>query len=187
MDQLIDNENSASVLTASVKKDILVQLARGVHHLHKLNIGTVFLNSKNPHEVLTCCIVHRDLKPQNILVVNTAGGDIQAKITDMGLAKKLEHERNSFSTTAHGTVGWQAPEVLLRRKQISGEGSSSSSSSSNEDSDTPPSSPGVETDKIKMTKKIDILSLGCVFYYVLTREHPFGDRYELYIPVTQPN
>ncbi|OLY83088.1 Serine/threonine-protein kinase/endoribonuclease IRE1 [Smittium mucronatum] len=30
----------------------------------------------------------------------------------------------------------------------------------------------------KMTRKMDIFSLGCVYYYFLTRgEHPFGDRY----------
>jgi len=41
LDQLIDPAAAAaaSVLTEATRKEILMQLARGIHHLHHLNIG----------------------------------------------------------------------------------------------------------------------------------------------------
>ncbi len=31
---------------------------------------------------------------------------------------------------------------------------------------------------IKKTQKVDIFSMGCVFYYLLTKgKHPFGERF----------
>lgn len=30
----------------------------------------------------------------------------------------------------------------------------------------------------KITKKCDIFSMGCIFYYMITKQHPFGDIYE---------
>lgn len=108
-------------------------------------------------------IVHRDLKPQNILVApvkkrraKKANPDdkyaVRMLISDFGLCKRLENDQSSFrATTANGgagTSGWRAPEVL------------------NDDSNR------------RATRALDIFSLGCVFYYVLTGGgHPFGDRY----------
>ena len=66
------------------------------------------------------------------------------RISDMGLAKKLEKHQHSFSSQNPGTVGWQAPEWLSGGRQ---------------------------------SKKVDIFSLGCVIFYILTNgEHPFGDK-----------
>jgi serine/threonine-protein kinase/endoribonuclease IRE1 len=77
---------------------LLRQLADGLAYLHSLKV------------------VHRDLKPQNVLI-DEAG---TVKISDMGLAKKMEM-LTSFSGTsqASGTVGYQSPEVLLQKKQSS--------------------------------------------------------------------
>lgn len=126
------------------KLKILHQLVIGVEHLHNLKI------------------VHRDIKPQNVLIDNKGN----VKISDMGLAKKLAND-NSSTTLSKGTVGWQAPEIILQRDTIEAENRDRKSSSSS----------GGNSQRVKVTKKVDIFSLGCLFYYILTGNHPFGDRY----------
>jgi len=116
---------------------ILHELVNGMVHLHSLNI------------------VHRDIKPQNILLDPFN----KIKISDMGLAKKLDIDQSSFSGRDSGSVGWQAPEIL--------EG----------------------TRKGRLTKAVDIFALGCVIYYILTKSHPFGAKYEREMRILkgQPN
>eukprot|EP01113_Clastostelium_recurvatum_P032307 TRINITY_DN4131_c0_g1_i9.p1 TRINITY_DN4131_c0_g1~~TRINITY_DN4131_c0_g1_i9.p1 ORF type:complete len:1068 (-),score=237.66 TRINITY_DN4131_c0_g1_i9:40-3243(-) len=117
---------SAPLPLLSVSQLRLVkEIISGVGHLHALQI------------------VHRDIKPQNILV-DTAG---RVRISDMGLGKRLARDQSSFSGRYSGSVGWQAPELLL------------------------------ETSTERLTKKVDIFALGCVVYYVLTQGgHPFGEN-----------
>ena len=55
-------------------------------------------------------IVHRDLKPENLLYETTDDTSI-IKISDFGLARFLAS--NDFATTACGTPGYVAPEILL--------------------------------------------------------------------------
>ncbi|RPA93941.1 hypothetical protein L873DRAFT_1793233 [Choiromyces venosus 120613-1] len=156
--------------------DVLRQIALGIHHLHSLKI------------------VHRDLKPHNILVSHPKPlpHDSSTKrprilISDFGLCKKLEGDKSSFgATTAHaaGTSGWRAPELLVDEDSASkpilpsqppAQPSTAEASSSNSSSETAV----IDTlTNRRATRAIDIFSLGCVFYYILSRgEHPFGTRW----------
>lgn len=141
--------------------DILRQITAGVRYLHTLKI------------------VHRDLKPQNILIATPRGRSrshqptLRMLISDFGLCKKLEENQSSFrATTAHaaGTSGWRAPELLVDEDQQTNPVPTSDSQN------TESSEPAVvdpQTNR-RATRAIDIFSLGCVFYYVLTRGgHPY--------------
>uniref|UniRef100_A0A7S1VDI6 Non-specific serine/threonine protein kinase n=1 Tax=Sexangularia sp. CB-2014 TaxID=1486929 RepID=A0A7S1VDI6_9EUKA len=160
--------------THANKLRIVNELVSGLAYLHKLSI------------------VHRDLKPHNVLI--SPAGTIQ--ITDMGLARRVRTESSSFSlalsplqvTAARrragvvtvaaddgdadaanddevaegvaswlgGSAGWQAPEVLALYVAIA---------------------EGTElADQVRPSRKVDLFSLGCLVYYVLTDGyHPFGE------------
>ncbi|GAV81548.1 Pkinase domain-containing protein/Ribonuc_2-5A domain-containing protein [Cephalotus follicularis] len=82
---------------------ILVKLMRdvvsGLLHLHELGI------------------IHRDLKPQNVLIMKD--GSMCAKLSDMGISKRLLGDMSSLGhhATGCGSSGWQAPEQLLHGRQ----------------------------------------------------------------------
>ncbi|EEQ32656.1 bifunctional endoribonuclease/protein kinase ire1 [Microsporum canis] len=143
-----------------VLPDILRQITAGVRYLHSLKI------------------VHRDLKPQNILVAaqKSARGvnNLRLLISDFGLCKKLEDNQSSFrATTAHaaGTSGWRAPELLVDDDQTTVNSASWANTGTLDSSE--PAVVDPQTNR-RATRAIDIFSLGCVFYYVLTHgSHPF--------------
>ncbi|ORZ11954.1 kinase-like domain-containing protein [Absidia repens] len=60
-----------------------------------------------------CDIVHRDIKPENLLFA-TKEADAKLMITDFGLSKILKNH-DDILTTACGTPGYVAPEVLLQK------------------------------------------------------------------------
>ncbi|KAL7266643.1 bifunctional endoribonuclease/protein kinase ire1 [Rhizina undulata] len=179
-DVILNASNYNHLVSLMNPTDVLYQIASGVHHLHSLKI------------------VHRDLKPQNILVSEPKPlpKDPKTKrprllISDFGLCKKLEGDQTSFRATtaqAAGTVGWRAPELLrdddtpplLSANTLESSGSSASS-------DTVIIDPSTNR---RATRAIDIFSLGCVFFFVLSGgHHPFGDRFsrELNIVNNRPN
>lgn len=149
-------------------KDALRQITDGVQHLHSLKL------------------VHRDIKPQNVLVRAikslrpvTGQPKLQFVITDFGLCKTLDDGPNSTyaptaNHTAAGTSGWRAPELLVNSKASIAAPSASTGNSTRSQS---LSSDGTTIDPPtgrRATKAIDIFSLGCVFFYIMTQgRHPF--------------
>ncbi|KAF3856890.1 hypothetical protein F7725_017613 [Dissostichus mawsoni] len=91
--ELFDRILDKGVYTEKDASMVIKQVLQAVSYLHE--------NS----------IVHRDLKPENLLYYNT---DENAKImvSDFGLSKTLEH---GVMSTACGTPGYVAPEVLAQR------------------------------------------------------------------------
>jgi calcium/calmodulin-dependent protein kinase I len=59
-------------------------------------------------------VVHRDLKTDNLLLASRSD-DTNIKIADFGFATKLEGNSNSKLSTACGTPGYIAPEILEGR------------------------------------------------------------------------
>lgn len=78
---------------------LMREIVAGVAHLHELGI------------------IHRDLKPHNILI--TKGKSLCAKLSDMGISKRLVGDQASLGhhPTGYGSSGWQAPEQLLHGRQ----------------------------------------------------------------------
>ncbi|KAI3831315.1 hypothetical protein MKX03_034101 [Papaver bracteatum] len=62
-------------------------------------------------------IIHRDLKPQNVLILKQRS--LCAKLSDMGISKRLNGDMSSLGhhATGSGSSGWQAPEQLLHGRQ----------------------------------------------------------------------
>lgn len=84
-----------SKLDWPTRRKICLGIARGLAYLH---------------EESRLKIVHRDIKTSNILLDK----DLNAKISDFGLAKLHEDDNTHISTRVAGTVGYMAPEYAMR-------------------------------------------------------------------------
>ncbi|KAL4272368.1 hypothetical protein GQ457_13G000270 [Hibiscus cannabinus] len=78
---------------------LMRDIVSGLAHLHELGI------------------IHRDLKPQNVLIIKEKS--ICAKLSDMGISKRLTGDMSSLTrgATGYGSSGWQAPEQLRQGRQ----------------------------------------------------------------------
>ncbi|CAN7049634.1 unnamed protein product [Brassica rapa subsp. trilocularis] len=85
---------SSLKLQWEVRQNICVGIARGLEFLHE---GSMIR------------MVHRDIKTSNVLL----DADLNAKISDFGLARLHEEEHTHISTKIAGTVGYMAPEYAL--------------------------------------------------------------------------
>ena len=72
--------------------------------------------------------------------------DGQVKLSDFGLSKEISDEMGSFSYTPRCTKAWAPPEIL-----------------------------NYQLFNPRLYPEVDIFSLGCVFFFVMTSKHPFGD------------
>ncbi|KAJ9135978.1 hypothetical protein P3X46_033096 [Hevea brasiliensis] len=91
---LFGSETSSLMLDWATRQKICVGIARGLAFLH---------------EESALRIVHRDIKATNVLLDK----DLNAKISDFGLAKLCEEENTHISTRIAGTIGYMAPEYAL--------------------------------------------------------------------------
>lgn len=92
----------------------------------------------------TAGIVHRDIKPENIMLEFGANNSDVVKILDFGIAKLREQPNDSSKTTEGVSVG--TPQYMSP-EQASGES--------------------------KLDERVDIYSLGCVVYEMITGKAPF--------------
>ncbi|KAL0759756.1 hypothetical protein Bca101_075906 [Brassica carinata] len=91
---LVLSEKSSPKLDWAARKKISVGIARGLEFLHE---GSMIK------------MVHRDIKTTNVLL----DADLNAKISDFGLARLREEEHTQITTKIAGTMGYMAPEYVL--------------------------------------------------------------------------
>ncbi|KAH0915930.1 hypothetical protein HID58_030376 [Brassica napus] len=85
---------SSLKLDWAARKKICVGIARGLEFLH---------------EGAAMRMIHRDIKTPNVLL----DANLNAKISDFGLARLHEEEHTHISTKVAGTIGYMAPEYAL--------------------------------------------------------------------------
>ncbi|KAA6369925.1 MAG: putative CAMK/RAD53 protein kinase Cds1, partial [Streblomastix strix] len=94
-------------------------------------------------------IIHRDIKGGNILLHNPSdSGRVILKICDFGEVKIKEEDEQFTLMTAAGTRSYMAPELFL----------------------------GNENEMKKADEKVDMWSLGILFYLIVVHEMPFKSQ-----------
>ncbi|KAL0344018.1 UNVERIFIED_CONTAM: Cysteine-rich receptor-like protein kinase [Sesamum angustifolium] len=95
LEQYLLDKNKIKILNWKGEYNIIVGTAEGIAFLHG---GSEFR------------IIHRDIKSSNILLDE----NLDAKIADFGLARNFAADKTHLSTGIAGTLGYMAPEYLVK-------------------------------------------------------------------------
>ena len=114
-------------------------------------------------------IIHQDLKPANFLIVEG-----KLKLIDFGIASHLQSDKTSvIKDTRMGTFSYMSPESIEEEQSGGGEGTE-------EENHKP---------RIKISKKADVWSLGCILYNLTYGKLPFRgfkDPFKRLMAITNP-
>jgi tousled-like kinase len=131
-------------------KAILLQILSGLKYLNTpSDISPSVDNGAHPREAVSSrrkAVIHFDLKPANILFDEM--GD--AKITDFGLSKIIEDTMDNDATSLELTTQGAGTYWYLPPECFQAENS-------------------------RISPKVDVWSLGVIYYQVLFGKRPFGD------------